>query len=162
MGLHQREFKNKNTGDILMKKLFSGILTIALIAAWAPMSFGAAVNATRAAIAGDLADGAVFDNAGAWVLTSADNEIWVGAVTTAGAGGANAGTLTYAGTATVGGQVGTGANALLAVNAGVASEIVTLNADVFATTFNVTGTGTVNADSITGAVEFDGAGVKCR
>lgn len=141
---------------ILMKKLFSGILAIALIATWAPASFATAVIASRANDANDLTAGAAFDNLGAWVLTVADNASFTtGNITTAGNGGAFAGTTTFAGTSTAQ-NIGVAGAALLAVNAGVAGETVTVSGDIYATTVNLTGTGSLALNgNLTGTLDYD-------
>lgn len=144
-----------------------GILLAAALCVAVPSTeaLATAVTASRANDADDLANNAVFDNLGAWTLSVADNDNFGnGVITTAGNGGANAGTATFLGTSIVNtaagaDAIGTSTNALLAINAGAAGETVTFNGDVFATTLNVTGTGTVNADSITaGNIRYMGDG----
>ena len=153
-------------GSPFVKKTLSLLLASVFLFTSIPFAFATAVTADRPNDGNDLTAGAVFDNVGAWTLTVADNaDFTTGVITTAGNGGANAGTVTFAGSSIINTAVsadvlGTGANALLAVNAGVASETVTINGDVFATTFTVSGTGTVNTDSITGTtVNFAADGI---
>lgn len=139
-------------------KAVSAVLLLMLTITFAtpPSAYATAVTASRANDADDLANGAAFDNLGAWTLTVADGATFTnGVITTVGNGGANAGTLTFTGdstlnTAASANVAGVTANRLLAINAGATGKTVTLNGDSFATTFTVTGTGTVNADAISG------------
>lgn len=105
------------------------------------------VGASRAAAGADLTDGITYDNAGAWVVTVADGSslgttAGVSAAT-AGAGGANAGTLTYAGDTTVAGDLGTAANQLLAINFNGSGKTATLSsaADILGATTITVGSG---------------------
>ena len=143
-----------------MKKFPSVIAILALVFSPLTPAFADAVVASRDTTATDLTGGAVFDNLGAHVLTAQDpgnNIFTTGDVTTSGNGGANAGTLTFAGNGTAQ-NVGAVANALLAVNAGADTKTVSFAEDVYATTFTVTGEGTVNMNgSLTGDLTF-GAG----
>jgi len=113
-------------------------------------------NASTANFTGDFTGTAIdFESAG--IVNLATGSDITGSVTNTS--GAAAGTLTFAGTSSVSGAIGSaGTGALSVINAGATGGVVTLGGDAFATTFNITGTGTVNADSITGAVEFDGGG----
>ncbi len=80
--------------------------------------------------------------------TLADTKNLTGTVTTATN---NTGTLTLEGTSTVSGQVGADANRLKVVNAGANGDTATFSSDLFATTTNVTGTGTLDLNgSLTG------------
>ena len=147
-----------------MRKATSLFLAAAFVfafaIAWTTPSYATAVTASRANDADDLANGSAFDNLGAWTLTVANGQNFTGgAITTTGAGGAFAGTLTLAGSHTGVPNVGTLANSLLAINVGANGSTTTFIGDAFATTYTITGTGTVNSDSITAtSLVYSGAG----
>ncbi len=145
-----------------MRKLFSLGLIVLFVLCSSSSAFATAVTASRANDANDLTAGAVFDNGGAWVLTVSDAaDFTTGVITTAGNGGASAGTATFAGTTTINtaastNVIGTGTNALLAINGGIASKTLTVAGNAFATTTNVTGTGTIAFNgNFTGNVNYN-------
>ena len=70
----------------------------------------------------------------------ADTKTLTAAITT---NTTNTGSLSFLGAGTMTGQVGTSANLLRLVNGGLAGKTVTFANDVFATTTNVSGTGTL-------------------
>ena len=140
-----------------MKKRLIAVFVGAAIALWATPGLAqqsaplpATVNAT-----GVLSGVAT---TGAGLLTvPADTNINTtnnpaGGITTnvAAPGGA---IVTFLGNSTVTGIVGTGPFPFSAINAGVAGTTVNLNGLVFTTTFNITGTGTVNFN---GGMNFPG------
>src|SRR4051812_24890192 len=72
---------------------------------------------------------------------------------------ANVANLVFSGNSTVTGFTGTAGNTLLNIAAGAAGSTVNFNGAVFATTINVTGTGTLNFNgSVVGAPNFAGDG----
>lgn len=95
-------------------------------------------------------------NGNGGALVYGDDDDQTGAITTLFN---NTGTLTFNGTSTVTGQVGTNIRGLSAINGGVAGETVIFNDDVYVTTLNVTGTGDVilNGD-LAGILDFDANG----
>ncbi len=129
-----------------MKKWISGFLAVTMIAVWATPSFAVQTTAgtPEAIVAEGILNGVTFG--GAHVLTVADNENINTAANAVGvtSGADGQGTITFAGTSTVSGTVGTNAaNDLLAINAGAAGETVTLSGNAFILTSTVTGTGTL-------------------
>ncbi len=98
------------------------------------VTFNSSVNSDNLNFSGDgtviLADNA---NINAPVTTSTDNQ----------------GTLTFNGTSTVSGQVGTSGVKLKEINAGADGKVATFSSDVYATNLNVTGTGAVDLNGDT-------------
>lgn len=84
---------------------------------------------------------------------SYNNGITAGSITTAGNG---FGILQCDGTSTVNSTVGTSSNALASVKGGADGETATFSSDIYATTLNVTGTGTAQLNgNLTSTVNFD-------
>jgi outer membrane autotransporter protein len=104
------------------------------------VTFNSSINADNLDLTGDgeivLADNA---NMNAPITTATDNE----------------GTLTFNGTSTVSGTVGTSGAKLKEINAGVSGETVTFENEVNATNLNVTGMGTVNLNTLSGNTSSD-------
>gem|GEM_PF-5180363 len=104
------------------------------------VTFNSSINSDNLNITGDgtvvLADNS---NINAPITTATDNE----------------GTLTFNGSSTVSGAVGTSGAKLAEINAGVSTETVTFENEVNATNLNVTGTGTVNLNTVSGNTESD-------
>ncbi len=145
-----------------MKKILSLMLVITLALTWTPVAFATAVTGDRANDANDLTAGAAFDNLANHTLTVADGATFTtGVITTAGNGGGNAGIVTFAGSSTINtaastNVIGTGANALNTVNAGAAGATVTAAGNVFSTTTNLTGTGTLALNgNLTGILNYN-------
>ncbi|MBF0485373.1 MAG: autotransporter domain-containing protein [Candidatus Omnitrophica bacterium] len=106
------------------------------------------------ALGGNLNGAAVFNGDG--TITVADTKQIAGTVTTAAD---NTGTLTSLGTNTFS-SVGASGKALNVVNGGASSATSTFSGNVFATTLNVTGTGTVAlGGDLNGAAAFNADGV---
>jgi outer membrane autotransporter protein len=103
------------------------------------VTFNSSVNSDNLNISGD----------GTVVL--ADNANINAPITTT----SNQGTLTLNGTSTVSGDVGTSGAKLKEINAGVTGENVTFEKSVNAGNLNVTGTGTVNLNTLSGSTISD-------
>lgn len=147
-----------------MKK-FGLVLMAAILSCWMTVPSYAALNtvaASRADNATDRTDGITFDNLGVWTLTVADgNSLGTTAgvaAATAGAGGANAGTLTFAGDTTISGDMGTAANQLLAINFNGSGKTSTMTSgvDTIGATTTTVGSGATakfgNNTTLTGAL----------
>ncbi len=95
------------------------------------------------------------------ILESGANITTTAATSISNTSVSNTGTLTLQGSSTISGNVGASAagSRLGAINVGANGSASTFNGDVFANTLTVTGTGTINSDSITGtSVIFAGNG----
>lgn len=88
-------------------------------------------------------------------VTIADDKGLTAAVTTSTT---DEGTLTFNGTSTMSGQVGTSSSVLKLIKAGAAGETATFQNDVYATQLNVTNNGTVQLNgNYTGILHFNAA-----
>lgn len=93
------------------------------------------------------------------ITLSIDDNVNTATITVAAAED-NTHTLTFDGTSTVTGNLGTtgGGNDFAVVNAGATGETVTVSGNIFSTLTNITGTGTLAVGgSVTGNIDFDAA-----
>ena len=144
-----------------MKITLISVAVAAALAAWAPMSSARQAVALPGVVNAEGVLNGV-DTAGAGTLTVGNNQNIntnndLGGALTSDAN--NTGSVLFLGNSTVTGFTGTNLIRFLNVSAGAVGTTVNFNGNVFATTTNVSGTGTINFNgNVTSAPVFAGDG----
>lgn len=139
-----------------MKKIIISAAVAAVVASWALPSLAARQAVALSGVVNTDGELNGVDTAGSGTLTvgnnqniNTNNDLGGGITSTA----ANTAIVLFTGSSTVTGSTGTGSK-FLRIDAGANASTVNFNGDVYSSTLNVTGTGTVNLNGNTEAATY--------